>query len=93
MANFTAGNWKLRVTGCKYQIVKEDNPKALIATVGSMQASPIPTSEHRANVTLILHAAEVFKALKYARRFVDENEVDTDYLDRVINHAEGNSNG
>ncbi len=48
-----------------------------------------PVEEAEANAQLIAAAPELLDALKYARRFLNQKDHDTKYIDDIIQKAEG----
>jgi len=90
MSTFTKGRWKLNISEYKYQIVKEDDEKAVIATIGTMKSSVISITEREANAYLIKAAPRLLQALKDIRQYnVPDMKLDTVFIDAVISQAEG----
>jgi len=90
MSTFTKGRWKLLISEYKYQIVKEDDEKAVIATIGTMKSSVISIAEREANAYLIKAAPRLLQALKDIRQYnIPDMKLDTVFIDAVISEAEG----
>lgn len=82
----TKGKWK--VYGADKNHPSEIGVSACDGQVDIYKA-PL-TRDTRANAHLIASAPEMLEALKYVRRFVKKDDVDVEYVDEIINRAEGN---
>lgn len=59
----------------------------IICAIGSVSMQPEEIQE--ANAHLIAAAPELLEALQYARRFMNKQDHDVDYIDEVITKALG----
>ena len=51
----------------------------------------VPEGEREGTARLLHAAPDMHKALKYARRFLNENDCDIEFIDKIIQKAEGKS--
>ena len=74
----------------KYGTLRGSNGvQVVVRSTGMSNACTWEDEEVLANSRLIESAEELYRALKYARRFVKESDVDTDYIDGVLSKVEG----
>ena len=92
MPKFTPGPWKVRTT-------KDDSGDYVLylydvhAFPYGYKAGPVGICHdlmRPGDANLIAVAPDMYTALKYARRFLNKNDHDIEFIDNIIAKAEGN---